>query len=214
MEKMNMRRVIIILGFMVALGILPFTGAMRADQYNTFRATRYYSTSREYFVQVTPKRRATLYRSGRRPRRMWTRTLVALPGRLLVTNDGSRVAIIDRYYGNASDPDMPVVTLLDQTGEQIAKYLLSEVANLSRVIKTTSQAQWYRNAKLTQDERFLVIDTVIAKRDPATCGSVSSPEEAEECSRSVPYEQLRFSTASGKLTSRIRMVASATASSH
>jgi hypothetical protein len=187
----------------VALGLLALATTIRADTYDKFKTTRYYSANRKHFVEVTNKQRATLYRNNRRPQRLWTRTLTALPGRLLVANNGGRVAIIDRYYGNAGDPLMPAVILLDGRGNEIRSYPLSEVADLSRVIRTTSEAHWFKQAKFTPDGRFLVIDTVIAKRDPATCVRVSSPKEAEECSRSVPYEQLRFATDSGKLSSRL-----------
>jgi hypothetical protein len=186
----------------VVLGIVVFAATTYADTYNTFKTTWYYSANRQYVVEVTTKRRATLYHKNHRLQRVWTRTLRALPDRLLVANDGGRVAIVDRYYGNANNPNMPAVIFLDESGNEMVSYALKEVADLSRVIRTTSQAQWYRDVNFTPDENVLVIETVIAKREPSKCGVVESPEEAEECSKSVPFERLRFASASGKLISR------------
>jgi hypothetical protein len=198
----------------VVLGLLALATTMRADTYDKFKRTRYYSANRQYFVEVTKKRRATLHRNDRRRQRVWTRTLLALPGRLLVANDGSRVAIIDRYYGNAGDPKTPAVILLDERGNELASHPLSEVADLSRLIRTTSGVQWYRDVKFTPDGSYLVIETITAKRDPATCARVRSSEEAEECSKSVPSEELRFAIASGKLSSRMSIAATVSANAH
>jgi hypothetical protein len=187
----------------VVLGLVAISTVMRADTYDEFKKTRYYSANRQYFVEVNEKKHATLFRNNRRPKRIWTRDLPALPGRLLVANNGSRVAIIDRYYGNAGNPNTPVVILLNERGNEIVSYPLSEVINLSKAIRTTSTAVWYREVKFTPDGSYLVVETIIAKRDPATCVHVSSVEEAEECSQTIPYEQLRFATINGKLTSSI-----------
>lgn len=192
----------------ITLALLVLVTSARADTYSTFTTRRYYSTNRHYFVEVTPERRASLYRvDSRQPRRQWTGILPALPGRLLVANDGSRVAVIDRYYGNARDPNMPAVVLLNGTGKEIARYRLSEVADLSRVLTTTSSAHWYSTVAFTPNEDYLIIDTIVAKRDRATCTRVNSAEEADDCFKSTPYEQLRFGTADGKLISRTNIAA-------
>jgi len=44
-----------------------------ADQYSTFRATRFYFANRRYFVEVRENKRAALYRDGRIARRIWRR---------------------------------------------------------------------------------------------------------------------------------------------
>ncbi len=90
----------------------------------------------------------------------------------------------------------------------MASYSLEAVANLASVVKTISHAHWYESARFTVDEKELMIATVIAKHDQAKCGQVTSLEQADECSTSVPYEQLRFSMISGKLISRISMLSS------
>ncbi len=184
----------------LVLGLLASTVTVWADTYSTFKTTRYYSDNKRFSVEVTPKRRATLYRGGRR---VWSRTLPQLPGKLLVTSDGKRVVVVDRYYGNNSFPATPAVIIFDERGNELARHRLGEVANLSRVLSTTSTARWYKGAHLTPNGRSFIVETLIAKRDPATCKDVSSIEEADECSTSVPYEQLRFTTATGELTSRI-----------
>jgi hypothetical protein len=119
-----------------------------------------------------------------------------------VANDGKRVAMIDRYYGNSGDPNMPAVILLSETGKEIARHRLADVANLSNVITTISAAHWYSTSTFSPDGSYLIIDTIIAKRDRDACTHVNSGEQADECGKSVPYEQLRFGTADGKLISR------------
>lgn len=195
---MQMRQTIIL-----ALALLMIETSTRADTYSTFVRTEYYSANREYFVVVTDKELATLYRvepSG--PRRLWIHVLPQLPGHLLVTNDGNRVALIDRYYGNGHNPNMPAVIWFNENGNEIARHRLADVADLSKVNMTTSASHWYDKVAFTPDETALVIDTIVAKRDPTTCGHVNSAQEADDCGRSIPHEQLRFDTATGKLTSR------------
>jgi hypothetical protein len=187
----------------ILFALFVLATSLRADTYSTYKTTRYYSANKQYILEVTPKRRATLYHKGRRRNPLWTRTIPILPNQVLVKNDGSRVAIIDNYYGNGSNPNEPVVIFLNDRGIELARYQLGMLANLSRVVTTTSDAEWYREARLTSDESTLVIESVVAARDPAKCAHVETPEEADECSRSVPYEQFTFATATGKLTSRI-----------
>lgn len=199
---MPLARQTIILG----LALLLIVTSTRADTYNTFVRTEYYSANREYFVVVTEKQLATMYRvESRGPRRLWVHVLPQLPGELLVTNDGSRVALIDRYYGNGHNPNLPAVIWLNENGNEIARHRLADLADLSRVIMTISASHWYNEVAFTPDESALVIDTVVAKRDRATCAHVNSAADADECGRSIPHEQLRFETASGKLVSRVAM---------
>jgi len=172
----------------------------RADTYSTYQTTRYYSSNHRYFVEVTEKKRATLYQNGRRVRRIWRRSLPELPGQLMVSNLGNRVVIIDRYYGNDHQPTLKAITTLNERGGEIASYELREVAMLSRVLRTISASHWYGGAEFSRDGRFLLVKTLIAKRQCPQI--VESPEEAAECIKSLPYEQLRFDLATGKLIER------------
>lgn len=196
-----MRQRLTISWLLVISSLLMGVSVTRGDTYDAFTKTRYYSTNKHYFVELTENRRAALYRAQprRSPQLVWIRNLKVLPAKLIVTSDGRRVATIDRYYGNNANATMPAVILLNEKGNEIASYALSELADLSRVIRTISNAQWYSTVTLSADEKDLVIDTVVSKRDRAICGHVSSAEEIDECSKSVPYEQLRFSTSNGKL---------------
>ena len=187
----------------LTLALLVLVTSTRADTYSTFVRTEYYSANREYFVVVTERQLATMYRvESRGPRRLWIHVLPQLPERLLVTNDGSRVALIDRYYGNAGNPNMPAVIWFNEHGNEIARHQLADVADLSRVNETTSASHWLSKVAFTPDESALVIDTIVAKRAPAMCSHVNSAAEVDDCGRSIPHEQLRFETASGKLVSR------------
>jgi hypothetical protein len=192
--------------FALAVITLILAANVHADTYSTFQTKRYYSANRRYFVEVTEKKRATLYYNSRRFRRVWTRILPELPRELLVMNDGSRVAMVDFYYGDNSDPNAPVVIIFGDYGKEIARYLLKDVADLSRTTATTSMSYWYQDAKLMPDERLLVIDTVVAKYERSKCGNVNSPEEAEKmweiCMATTPFEKLSFDLATGKLSSR------------
>ena len=186
-----------------AIALLVFTTSAAitsADTYSTFQPTRYYSPNRQYFVVVTEKKTATLYQNGRRLRRVWRHTLPELPGTLMVANDGHRVIVIDRYYGNNHKPTLKAITTLDERGREIASYQLQEIANLERVLNTISASHWYSDARFSKDGRFLAVKTVVAKRQCSQ--NVKSAEEANACMESVPYEQLRFKLATGKLIER------------
>ena len=186
-----------------AIALLVFTSSAAItspDTYSTFQTTRYYSSNRHYFVVVTEKKTATLYQNGRRLRRVWRHTLPELPGTLMVANDGHRVIVIDRYYGNNHMPTLKAITTLDERGREIASYQLREIANLERVLNTISASHWYGDAEFSKDGSFLAVKTVVAKRQCSQ--NVKSAAEANECMESVPYEQLRFELATGKLIER------------
>ncbi|MBA2525631.1 MAG: hypothetical protein H0V18_07600 [Pyrinomonadaceae bacterium] len=168
--------------FALTIMLLTLAVNVRADTYSTFQKKRFYSASRRYFVEVNEKKRVTLYRNNRLGQRKWTRILPELPRELLVTNDGSRVALIDFYYGNNHVPDAPVVIIFGEGGKEIARYPLKEVADLSRTTATTSMSYWYHDVKLMQSERLLVIETIVAKHDRSRCGAVGSRKDAEKMS--------------------------------
>lgn len=186
--------------------LLVLTGNAIADTYSTFQTKRFYSANRRYFIEVTEKKHATLYRNGRQFRRIWTRILPELPRELFVLNNGSGVAMVDFYYGNNSNPKAPVVIVFGVDGSELARYLLKDVADLSRTPATTSMSDWYRDAKLATDEHALIIQTSIAKYDRSKCGNINSPDEADKmwkiCIATVPHENLVFNMATGRLISR------------
>lgn len=193
----------------VALIVLVCAGTVTptvfADTYITFQTTRYHSANRRYFVVLTEKKSATLYHNGRGLRRVWSRKLQELPGQLFVTNDGERVAMVDRYYGNGGSPKTPVVIILGKNGDEIASHLLGDLVNLKRVIETTSSARWYSDARLSADGEMLMINTDIMKRERDECSRNLPAETTEKCLETVPYQQLRFSLSSGELIERVSL---------
>jgi len=193
------------IGLIVLLGSVAFASSVHADTYSTFQTTRYYSANRRYVVVVNDRKRATLYRNGRRLRRVWSRALPELPQELFVTNDGKRVAIVDRYYGNGRSPEARVVIILDENGDQIVSHRLGDVANLAKVLQTTSTAHWYGEAHLSPDGQILIIETQVMKRDWNECHGNTQPEEMERCWETVPYQQLRFALATGALIDRVNL---------
>jgi hypothetical protein len=189
--------------FVLAFVLLAASGGARADTYSTFRKQRYYSADRRYFVEVDEKKRATLYMNGAQPLRGWTRTLEELPGWLVVSNDGTRAAVIDRYYGNGGDPSTAVVLILDESGRDLARYPMREVAELRRVLETTSGTDWFRDASFTADGMFLVVETVVLTCErPRNITSDADAASADKCDRLMPYERLRFDAGTGKIIDR------------
>lgn len=188
---------------LLAFVLLAASVGARADTYSTFTKRRYYSADRRYFVEVDEKKRATLYRNGARRRRGWRRTLEELPGDLIVSNDGARAAVIDRYYGNGGDPSTTVVLILDESGRDLARYPVREVAELSRVLETTSGTHWYGGASFTADGMFLVVETVVLTcARPRNITSEADAALADKCDRLMPYERLRFDAGTGKIIDR------------
>ena len=198
-----------IIGIVVALIIL--VGSAFGDSYSTFRTKRFYSPNRRYFVEVRENKRAILYRNGRHLRRLWTRALPELPRELMVANDGNAIAAIDFYYGNNCEPGAPVIMLFGRGGKQLSRYLLKDMADLSRTPATTSMCYWYGDAKLAPDGQALIVQTTVAKHDRSKCGNISSPDEAEKmweiCMATTPYQNLVFDLANGSLVSRTNVAA-------
>lgn len=187
---------------LVLICLVTFVTSARADTYAAFETTKYYSANRSYFVEVTEQRHATLYRNGPRLRRVWSTRLPYLPGKLFVTNDGKRVAIVDRYYGSGHAPETPVVIIMNQH-RQIATHRLGDLANLKRTLMTTSAAHWSGKTHLSADEQDLEIETTVTKRDWDECHRSTPPAEMDKCWETIPYERLRFSLSSGKLIEKV-----------
>jgi hypothetical protein len=184
--------------------LFTFLPGIRADTYGLYQTTQYFSADKRYYVEVNEKKRATLYLNGRKSKRVWTRTLAELPGDVVVSNDGSRVALIDRYYGNGGTSQAAVVLILDNKGNDLAGYSLDEVANLQRVARTTSSSHWYWGGEFTADGQSLIIQTAIKKCEgPVQVKSENDVALAAECGRLTPYEKLRFDAVTGKMVSRI-----------
>jgi tetratricopeptide (TPR) repeat protein len=197
-------RVGIYRAIVVAIGFLVFGAIARADTYSDFHTRLYYSANHRYFVRITPNKHATLYRKDRRPTRVWSTVVPELPASVFVANDGSRVVLIDNYYGNGSAPFAKVVMFFNQNGQQIASHSLIDLVNLSRTVSTTSSAHWYYGALFTPDRSTLVVETIVRKCEPPAwiVHTQEEREELEKCSKAVPYEALSFSMATGELVSR------------
>jgi len=188
----------------VILVTMAVRSDVRADTYATFQTARFYSSTRRFFVRVTPDRRATLYRLGGRAWQVWRRKLATLPAHVLVSNDGHRVVLIDIQYGNGRDPDARVVTILGDRGNEIASYTLHEVANLKLVLQTISDAHWYYGASFSADSKELTIETAVRRCSPPTHSirSLQEARAAQECDQAVPYERIVFSAATGAIIAR------------
>jgi hypothetical protein len=173
------------------------------DTYGTFQTTRYYSQNRQYFLEVNAKQKATLYKNTPHPKRDWSRRIPLLPRNVYLTNDGTRFAIVDSYYGNNHDPKAPVVFTFDEKGNELSRYTLGEVANLSRVAMTTSEAYWFGNAWFNGNS--FVVQTIVTKVDWGKClQNTRPPENMDKCFESTAYEQLRFDLKTGKLSERTK----------
>lgn len=182
---------------LLTVALVLFASAIaHADTYATFTTKRFFSPNNRYVVEVLPDKRATLYVKQRRLQKIWSRTLPELPARLFISNDGTRVVMVDFYYGNGSSASANVIVFLDEAGNQTASHALGQIANLPKVLHTTSSAHWYYGAFFTPDEKQFVVETLINRCHPKT------PDEAENCWKSDPLEEIRFSTANGALISR------------
>jgi len=195
------------ISLLILLGAIAFAPPVHADVYATFQKTRYYSTNRRYFLELKENKQATLYRNGKRLQRVWSRKLEELPERLLVTNDGKRVVLVDRYYGNGGSPQTPVVTFLDENGNQITSHRLGDVANLERALLTISAAHWCGGARLSPDQQSVLIESYVLKIPWDECIKKVKPEDHGKCWEITPYQQLRFTVASGELIERIDLAA-------
>lgn len=186
-----------------AVFIFAFKPSVQADTYTTFKTTNYYSANRRFFVKVAPNERATLYGKKNGWRKLWSRKLPGLPSRIFVTNDGKRVMMIDYYYGNNHSSKKDVVYFFNENGSPIQSYSLDRVANLQKVLHTTSTSHWYYGAYFAPEQNNFIIETAVLKCPlPRSVQTEADSEAVRNCWNNVPYEELMFSTAAGQLTSR------------
>jgi Tetratricopeptide repeat len=184
---------------------LLFGAPSRADSYDTFRTKRFYSANHRYFVLVTPAKQAMLYQSKRQPRKLWSTNLPELPAHLFVSDDGNRVVMIDHYYGNGRRPNASVVLFLGEDGRAFARHTLGEVANLSLVPQTTSSAHWLYGALFSPDQSAIIIETIARNCEPSSLQLKIDLPSQETCLAGEPYEELRFSMATGQIISRSKI---------
>ncbi|HEV2914943.1 MAG TPA: hypothetical protein VGX92_16825 [Pyrinomonadaceae bacterium] len=208
---------------LILLPALAGIATVRACQVPTHGTRRYYSVNRKYFVKVDEGGRAALYRNGRRSLRLWENTLPQLPGYLLVSNDGNSIVMIERYgcAGSSTRPETPVIFIYDESGKEVNSFTVAEVAHLSQPregISLGGGVNWYHDSRLTPAGE-LIVQTQVTRLDRKECpeGMTSAPStkgkrdpylivrESLRCYRTVPYERLRFDTATGRLLDRARI---------
>lgn len=186
-----------------AVFIFASTLSVQADTSTTFKTTNYYSLNRRFFIKVTPNERATLYSKKNGWRKLWSRKLPGLPSRIFVSNDGKRVVMIDYYYGNNHASKKDVVYFFNENGSPIQSYSLDRVANLQKVLYTTSTSHWYYGAYFAPEQNNFVIETAVLKCPlPRNVQTEADSEAVRNCWDNIPYEELIFSTATGELLSR------------
>lgn len=107
-------------------------------------------------------------------------------------------------YGNHRDPSAQVVTVLGKRGERLAAYQLDQVANLERVLMTTSSAHWYFGATFAPDLSELTIETMVRRCDPPKLQvhSVQELRAFDACMQATPYERIVLSAETGEILSR------------
>jgi len=183
--------------------LFVFGSVVKADTYSKFETTNYYSKNREFFVIVTPDKKAVLYKGNKK---IWTQTLPELPQSLLVTNDGKRVVMIENYYGNSREPKKEVINFFGENGNKLSSYNLENLADLENILHTISSSHWLDKYEMNQEKNEVVIETFVL-----TCpliGNVSNEEDlkkVDECRKPKPKERIVFSVVNGSLLSRTKI---------
>jgi len=123
-----------------------------------------------------------------------------------VTDDGLGVVMVDFYYGNNCVADAPVVMALGRDGKELSRYILKDVSDLSRTVRTTSMCYWFHDQKIDPDSHLLTIQTLVAKHDSSKCSNTNSTDAFEKrwelCMATKPYQNLTFDLTNGSLVSR------------
>ncbi len=179
--------------------------SVKADTYNTFETSNYYSANRKVFVKVTPNKKAVLYKNGRK---VWAKVLPELPMNLLVKNDGKRVVMIENYYGNQNERKKEVVIFFDENGNRLSGFDLGSLADYQNVLHTISNADWLDKYEFNQEENQLIVDTVVLSCP--LLEKVPNDEDmkkVDECIKPKPKENITFSLIDGTLISRTEIEA-------
>ena len=182
---------------------LLFVTVVKADTDSKFQTTKYFSKSRAFYVIVTPDKKATLYKDKTK---MWTILLPELPGKMLVSNDGNRVIMVENYYGNNNDRKKEVLIFFDENGNKISSYDLETLADFNNVLHTNSGSHWLKNYELDEEENQLIINTIVL-----SCPLVEKNDKkvdlkkVDKCKKPKPNEVITFSLSDGKLLSRTKI---------
>ena len=181
---------------------LVFVSVVKADTDNKFVTTKYFSKNRKFYVIVTPDKKATL-RNGRK--NIWTRLFPDLPGKLLVSDDGKRVIMIENYYGNNNDRKKEVLIFFDEKGNKLKSYDLESLADFNNVLHTNSGSHWLKNYEVDEAENELIINTVVISCPLIEKNSkIVDLKKIDECKKPKPNETIKFSLSDGKLLSRTK----------
>ena len=183
--------------------VLTLANIIKADTYSTFETTDYFSANRRYSLNLTPEKTATFYKIGAVKQKIWSAKLPHLPSRLFISNDGTRIVMVDHYYGN-NGSENKIIVFLNKNGKEIRSYLLAELADLKRVLRKTSSSDWYYGAFFRPEHNEFVVETVVRKCEGpnGNISSVAGLQLARDCFQSTPFEEIVFSTETGTLLSR------------
>ncbi len=189
--------------FLVITISLIFVSLVKADTVGKFETTKYFSKNREFFVTVTPDKKATL-RKGRK--KIWTQLLPELPGKMLVSNDGKRVIMIENYYGDNNERKREILIFFGENGNKISSYNLESLADFDNVLHTNSGSHWLDSYEMNQEKNEFVVYTIVLSCP--LIEKISSNidlKKVDECSKPKPNEKILFSTIDGSLLSRTKI---------
>ena len=181
---------------------LVFVSVVKADTDSKFVTTKYFSKNRAFYVIVTPDKKAILYKGKTK---IWTILLPELPGKILVSNDGNRVIMMENYYGNNNDRKKEVLIFFDEKGIKLKSYDLESLADFNNVLHTNSGSHWLKNYEVDEAENELIINTVVISCPLIEKNSkIVDLKKIDECKKPKPNETIKFSLSDGKLLSRTK----------
>ena len=189
--------------FPIIIIFLVLATVAQAERDDKFQTTKYFSKNRAFYVIVTPDKKATLYKGKTK---IWTIVLPELPGKMLVSNDGNRVIMMENYYGNNNDRKKEVLIFFGETGNKILSYDLESLADFNNVLHTNAGSLWLENYELDEEKNNLIINTIVL-----SCPLIENASKkvdlkrVNKCRKPKPNEKIIFSIVDGVLLSRTKI---------
>ncbi len=139
-------------------------------------------------------------------RPLWSRSIKEFPREVFVQDDGERVILFERYYGNNHKGDVEALIFLNEKGEIIKSYRIDSLHDLKNVAATTSASYWYEEAYVSASGRYFVVQTVKLKYNQRKCLEETHQDQQGKCWQSVPFQQIHLDLKNGEIVSKYRLI--------
>ena len=177
-----------------------------ADTYSRYSGGKYFSRNGRSELVIDSVLVARLYITGKSRRLAWTRHLSFPPAWVFIPNSGDRVVLFENGYGNDRKTESQALTILDERGKDLKKYLIKDFSQLENVPVSISASYWFGFVGIDLSERLFVVQTVRNMLDSESlCAGERTQAQLYQCRGVIPVKQFVILLESGEIIDKFQL---------